>query len=53
MSVAAELSGVQGIIRGPAIGAGIKYLGTDFLGLVQKITKNKEPQGTLWQASLF
>jgi hypothetical protein len=31
MSVAAELSGVQGIIRGPAIGAGIKYLGTDFL----------------------
>jgi hypothetical protein len=30
MSVAAELSGVQGIIRGPAVGAGIKYLGTNF-----------------------
>jgi hypothetical protein len=30
MSVAAELSGVQGIIRGPAVGAGIEYLGTNF-----------------------
>ena len=30
MSVAAELSGVQGIIRGPIVGAGIKYLGTNF-----------------------
>jgi len=31
MSVAAELSGVQGLVRGPIVGAGIKYLGTDFL----------------------
>ena len=30
MSVSAELSGVQGVARGPVVGAGIKYLGTNF-----------------------